>query len=41
MDQVPEPDGKTRVRILSRIRPHADAASEPPSLEDGYLVLTG
>lgn len=38
-DQVPEADGSLRVRILSAVKPHEDAVSTAPTLEDGYLVL--
>ena len=41
VDQVPEGDGRSRLRILCDRQPHSRAEPETPSLEDGYLVLTG
>jgi multidrug efflux pump subunit AcrB/ABC-type multidrug transport system ATPase subunit len=41
VDQVPEEDGRTRLRILSGSRPHRLAAPRQPTLEDGYLLLVG
>jgi ABC-type multidrug transport system ATPase subunit len=39
VDQVPEASGWSRCRILSASRPHENAESVNPSLEDGYLWL--
>ena len=41
VDQVPEADGRVRVRVLCDGRPHPSAEPDQPSLEDGYLMLTG
>ncbi len=40
VERSPAGDGKSRLRILSRERPHPEAELLRPSLEDGYLVLT-
>jgi len=41
VDQVPETDGASRVRILCEQQPHPDAYPADPTLEDGYLRLVG
>ena len=41
VDQVPEPNGLTRTRILSGAKPDTAAQSIAPTLEDGYLWLVG
>jgi multidrug efflux pump subunit AcrB/ABC-type multidrug transport system ATPase subunit len=40
VDHVPEGDGRSRLRILSSLKPHPEAVPDTPSLEDGYLMLT-
>jgi ABC-type multidrug transport system ATPase subunit len=39
VDQVPEADGMTRVRVLSTSQPHPAARAIAPVIEDGYLKL--
>jgi multidrug efflux pump subunit AcrB/ABC-type multidrug transport system ATPase subunit len=39
VDQVPEPDGGTRIRVLHRVQPAPAARPVEPTLEDGYLCL--
>ena len=41
VDQLPEADGGSRLRILSDTRPHEEADVAEPTLEDGYLALVG
>jgi ABC-type multidrug transport system ATPase subunit len=41
VDQVPEADGSSRVRILCEEQPHPEARQAEPTLEDGYLRLVG
>jgi len=41
VDQVPEPGGTVRARVLCPELPHPDARAAEPSLEDGYLTLVG
>ena len=41
VDQVPEEDGGSRVRILCSTEPLAHARPAAPTLEDGYLQLVG
>ena len=40
-DQVPEADGRARLRILHDEPPHPEARQVEPTLEEGYLVLVG
>jgi ABC-type multidrug transport system ATPase subunit len=40
-DQVPSADGRARYRLLTDTSPHRLAEAVVPTLEDGYLVLTG
>ena len=39
VDQVPQPGGGSRLRILHHAPPHTDATPVEPSLEEGYLRL--
>jgi len=39
VDQVPEPDGGTRIRVLHPVQPVPAARPADPTLEDGYLHL--
>jgi multidrug efflux pump subunit AcrB/ABC-type multidrug transport system ATPase subunit len=39
VDQGPEADGGSRMRILSAASPHSDAVPVEPGIEDGYLQL--
>jgi ABC-2 type transport system ATP-binding protein len=39
VDQVPQPGGGSRLRVLHHARPHPDATPGEPTLEDGYLRL--
>jgi multidrug efflux pump subunit AcrB/ABC-type multidrug transport system ATPase subunit len=41
VDQSPEPDGGQRFRLVADAAPDERARPVEPSLEDGYLVLTG
>jgi ABC-type multidrug transport system ATPase subunit len=41
VDQGPDPAGGQRVRLVGEPPPDASARPVEPSLEDGYLVLTG
>jgi ABC-type multidrug transport system ATPase subunit len=41
VDVLPQASGRVQTRILSEARPHPDAAPERPTLQDGYLWLTG
>ncbi len=41
VDQVPEDDGGSRVRILCATQPLAQVRPAGPTLEDGYLQLVG
>ena len=41
IDEVPQAGGASMTRILSLKKPHPDATSDPPSLQDGYLWLVG
>jgi ABC-type multidrug transport system ATPase subunit len=41
VDQVPETDGASRLRILCEKQPHPGAQPADPTLEDGYLRLVG
>jgi ABC-type multidrug transport system ATPase subunit len=41
VDQVPEPDGGARLRVLSGSKPQASATPAAPTLQDGYLWLVG
>jgi len=41
VDQVPEPEGGSRARILCGQRPVDGATVVEPTLEDGYLMLVG
>jgi ABC-type multidrug transport system ATPase subunit len=40
-DQVPVGEGRSRLRIISRERPHPEARAAEPTLEEGYLMLVG
>ncbi len=41
VDQVPEPGGGVRMRVLSATPPAAGATATAPTLQDGYLWLVG
>jgi len=41
VDEVPEPAGTIRLRVLADASPHASARAVEPTLEDGYFVLAG
>jgi ABC-type multidrug transport system ATPase subunit len=41
VDVLPQASGRVQTRILSERRPHPEAAPEKPTLQDGYLWLTG
>jgi len=40
-DQVPEGDGRLRLRVLCAEAPHPQARAVEPTLEEGYLMLVG
>ncbi len=40
-DQVPEGEGRSRLRVLHAEAPHSQARPAEPSLEEGYLMLVG
>ncbi len=41
VDEVPQAGGASMTRILSLQKPHPEATTDPPSLQDGYLWLVG
>jgi hypothetical protein len=41
VDQLPEADGRVRLRVLHHEPPHPRATPTEPSLEEGYLLLVG
>ena len=41
VDRIPMDDGRARVRVLAAEKPHDEAVSVAPNLEDGYLHLVG
>ena len=41
VDVLPQASGRVQTRILSERCPHPEAAPEKPTLQDGYLWLTG